>query len=152
MVDRDALIQQLTHSRQKINAVLARVEPQREIYPEWTLKELLAHLTGWDDACLESISAHLRGQEAGTPAERGINYYNAQSVLERKELAFDRIQREYELARQDLIQLIREMPEAKLNEPFILPWAEKGTVMDLVHIFAHHELEHAQEIEALLNP
>lgn len=151
MIDREALLNQLIHSRQIMNSTLILLEPKKEIYPEWTMKELLSHIAGWDDACVTSIRSHLVSQEAGTPAERGVNDYNAQSVLERKELAIDRILREYEQARQEFIQLVREMPEDKLNEPFILPWAEKGTVKDLVDIFAEHEEEHAREIQALLN-
>lgn len=30
-----------------------------EIYPGWTLKEVLAHITGWDDAAIASLHAHL---------------------------------------------------------------------------------------------
>ncbi len=151
MIDREALLAQLIHSRQVMNSTLILLEPKKEIYSEWTLKELISHIAGWDDACITSIHAHLVGQEASTPAERGINDYNAQSVLERQELSLDRIQREYEQARQEFIRLVRTMPEDKLNEPFILPWAEKGTVKDLVDIFAEHEEEHAREIQALLN-
>lgn len=149
-MDREALLKELIHSRQVMRDTLDRLEPQREIYPEWTIKELLAHLAGWDDACIASIRAHLRGQEPETPAERGINYYNAQSVLERVNLSLEQITREFDQARAELIQLIREMSDEKLEEAFILPWATKGTVHDLVLIFTEHEEEHAHEINALL--
>lgn len=150
MANRDALIAQLIHSRQVMGEILRRLPYEQEIYTGWKVKELLAHIAGWDDACVTSIRAHLAGQEPGTPAERGINYYNAQSVLERQELSLDQISREYEQARSEFLQLIREMPEDKLNQSFILPWATVGTVEDMVRIFSEHEEGHAKEIEALI--
>ena len=148
MVDRLAMVDKLIHSHEDVQALLKELEPKREIYPEWTVKEFVAHLAGWDDACIASIQAHLRGQEPGTPAERGIDYYNAQSVLERKDLTLEQVTREMNLARDTFIQLIREMPEEKLQARFILPWAEYGTVHDLEEIFSEHEEEHVQEIRA----
>jgi len=146
MEERTHLIQQLDEARAKMRAVLVDMDTQMEIYPDWTVKQVLAHITGWDDAIIASLRAHAGGDEPGTPASRGIDFYNAQSVAERKALAYDQVVKEWELAREQLKTAIKEMPAERLEEPLLFPWGQVGTIAQLVAIFAHHEEEHAGDI------
>ncbi len=141
-----ALINRLDEARAGLESILPRVDRGAPIYPDWTLKQMLDHIAGWDDAVIASLRAHLDGQTPDTPAERGINYYNAQTVSTRASLDFDHTFREFQASREMLKQIIREMPEEKLAEPLILPWGSKGTVSEVIEIFAHHEQEHTADL------
>lgn len=141
-----ALISRLDEARVGLESVLPRVDRNAPIYPSWTLKQMLDHIAGWDDAVIASLRAHLDGQTPGTPAERGINYYNAQTVSTRESLDFDHTYREFQASRAMLKWIIRNMPDDKLAEPLILPWGRKGTVSEVIEIFAHHEQEHTADI------
>ena len=149
MEERTRLIQQLDTAREKMRAVLVDTDTQKEIYPTWTIKHVLAHITGWDDATTSSLRAHAGGDEPATPAVRGIDFYNAQSVATREPLSYDHIVREWELAREQLKAAINEMPPEKLKEPLLFPWRETGTIAQIVAIFASHEEGHAEEIQNL---
>ncbi len=146
MEERESLIAQLDRAREKMRAVVADIDTRLEIYPGWTIKHVLAHIAGWDDAAMASLRAHARGAEPVTPATHGIDAYNADSVATREALSYDRIVREWELAREQLKTLIHEMPSEKFAAPLVFPWGGRGTVAQLVAIFAHHEEEHAAEI------
>jgi hypothetical protein len=150
MEERTLLIQQLAQAREKMRAVLADVDTQMEIYPHWTIKHVLAHIAGWDDACIASLRAHVAGDEPGAPAARGIDFYNAQSVETREPLGYDHVVKEWELARGQLETVINEMPPEKLKEQLLFPWGPTGTIARLVAIFAEHEEEHAEEIRKLM--
>jgi len=143
------LIQQLDEAREKMRAVLADIDIQMEIYPGWTIKHVLAHIAGWDDATSSSLRAHAGGDEPAAPAVRGIDFYNAQSVETREALDYDLIIKEWELAHNQLKAAINEMPLEKFKEPLLFPWGETGTVAQLVTIFASHEEEHAREIQEI---
>ncbi|MCP4543179.1 MAG: DinB family protein [Chloroflexi bacterium] len=149
MDEKTRLIQKLDVSRAKIKAALADIDQQTEIYPTWTIKHILAHIAGWDDAAIASLRAHAGGDKPATPATEGIDAYNEASVATREALSYDRIAREWELARDQFKDAIREMPPEKLAEPLLFPWGETGTVAQIVHIFAHHENGHAEEIRQL---
>jgi len=82
------LIQQLDQSRQKMRAAQAAMKASAEIYPAWTIKELLAHITGWDDAIIASLCAHAEGREPAMPASRGVDAYNAETVSTRRAFPF----------------------------------------------------------------
>jgi hypothetical protein len=150
MEEQLALIQMLDEARTHMRDVVKKADQNQRIYPTWTMKQILAHITGWDDAALASLQAHSQGEVPETPAERGIDDYNAQTVAERENLEYEHIVREWEGVRELLKQAILNLPEEKFKQPFYLPWARLGTVSQLVHIFAEHEKEHAEEINGLI--
>jgi hypothetical protein len=150
MDEKTRFIQQLDQARETMRAVLAEIDTQMEVYPGWTIKPVLAHLAGWDDASIASLRAHAGGQEPATPAVRGINFYNAQSVATREALSYEQTVKEWELSREQLKAAILDLPPEKLDEPMLFAWGRTGTVAQLVEIFASHEEEHAEEIGKLL--
>ncbi len=150
MEEKKQLIGQLDQARAHMLAVLDEIDTQTEIYPEWTIKQVLAHIIGWDDVTTAALHAHAHGQEPSTPAARGIDHYNAHSVATRQALSYEHIFKEFQLAREELKAAIRDMPDEKLAQPMLFPWGPTGTVAQIVAIFAHHEEEHAQEIRDLM--
>jgi len=151
MDERTRLIEHLQQARRGMYAVVDQIHRQMEIYPGWTIKHILAHITGWDDAMIASLRSHMVGDVPATPAVRGIDYYNAQTVEERSSLDYGRIYREWEVSRKELEKIILEMPAEKFAQPLVLPWGNEGTVSQVVGIFTRHEEAHAAEIQDLLN-
>jgi len=149
--EKEALIAELDCARERLNLILDRVTPQVEIYPSWKLKQVLDHVAGWDDAVIAAILSHSRGDVPAVTAPRGIDYYNAETVTTRESLPLEHSRREYDATRKQLKQAIRDMPSDKFTQPFVSPWGKAGTMAWLVKIFVEHELEHAREIEEILN-
>jgi len=149
--EKEALIAELDCARERLNLILDRVTPQEEIYPSWKLKQVLDHVAGWDDAVIAAILSHSRGDVPTVTAPRGIDYYNTETVTTRESLPLEHSRREYDVTREQLKQAIRDMPSDKFTQPFVSPWGRAGTMAWLVKIFVEHELEHAREIEEILN-
>ncbi len=149
MDEKTRLIQQLDQARRELETALADITPRTEIYSHWTLKELYAHLTGWDEAVTSSLHAHAGGQEPAAPATLGINVYNAESVETRLALSLDQTLQECKLAREQLIAALNELPADKFTEPLLFPWGPTGSVAQLIRIFVNHDLEHAEEIQQI---
>jgi hypothetical protein len=150
MEEKQRLIDRLDRARSDIEALIPLVSREVEVYPGWTMRQVLAHIAGWDEATLAALRAHAGGRESGTPAARGITIYNAQSVETREALSFEQTRREYVVLREELKQAIGEMPEDRMNIMMILPWGGYGMVEDVIEIFAEHEEEHAAEIRKAL--
>ncbi len=150
MSDRNTYIKRLETARLEMREIVKYAQDNPTIYAPWRMKEVLDHITGWDDAVIASIRSLLAGEPPATPAERGIDYYNAQTVSSREAIPYDVTQREWEASRTVLLGLIREMTEEQLHTPFVLPWGDRGTIEDLVEIFAEHEETHAKEIRAII--
>jgi hypothetical protein len=146
MDDAEHLIAMLDKSREMTRGLLRDLDAKTIIYSPWTLKHFLAHLAGWDDASTASLQSLAAGQEPATPAIRGIDYYNAESVSTRQELPYERIVVEWEQAREAFKAAIRALTPEQLSTPLLMPWARMGSAATIVHIMAEHEEEHATEI------
>lgn len=148
---RSQLIAELQQARSEMIAQLDEIDKNRKIYPLWTIREILAHITGWDDAIIASLSAHIAGREPGTPAMRGLDVYNAETVATREGLDYDHIYREYIRTRDILIDLIGDMPLEKAVQPFTMLWGDQGDLKILLTVFIEHEIEHAGDVRKIIS-
>lgn len=153
--EKQFLIARWEDRRKALKAVVEQAEAQRgkEIYRGWKLKELLAHMSGWDDAVIASLHAHVDGSGFLTPAMHGINAYNAQTVSTREALDYDHVRREWDRTHELIIETLQNLPQEKFQQPLVFPWGETGTVAYLVETFVEHEEQHAAHLrEWLKNP
>jgi hypothetical protein len=147
---RQTLVERLETSRAKMLEHLDEIDKNRKVYPLWTIREILAHLAGWDDALIALIKALAEGREPPTPAARGADVYNAETVSTREGLSYDHIQREYLETRRVLLEAIRALPAEKVTQPATLPWGGDGTLEDLVYLLGPHEEEHAEDVRKII--
>ena len=143
---RTFLIDRLKEKRETIEALISKVPLQKEIYTGWTIKELVAHMSGWDDVIIEALQAHTRGEPISTTVTRGVDAYNASTVHTRESLDFDHVLREWRATREVLIQTLNELPDEKFNQALTFPWGEPGTVAYLLEIFVEHEEFHGRHL------
>ena len=148
--ERSFLLHRLDETRQSIEELLPKIDAAKPIYPGWTIKDMLAHMTGWDDATIDSLRAHVVERSPSVDAIRSMDEYNARTVTSRQDLDYDHVLKEWRLTRQVLRTVIEQMPDEKFTEALIVPWGEKATVTFLVEMFRDHEEEHTQDILAWL--
>jgi hypothetical protein len=149
MEEQHTLLDQLDAARAEMYAAITEIDPQFKVNAAWTVKEVLAHITGWDDATIEMLRSHLTGTPIHAPEWHSIDYYNAQSVETRSTLSYEQVVHEYEQTREQVKRLIQDAPTEKLTEPLVFLWGQTGTVSQLVGIFVHHERGHATHIQRL---
>ena len=150
MSDRETYIKRFENARAEMREILKLAQGNPTIYQPWRMKEVLDHITGWDDAVIASIKSFLAGEFPAIPASRGIDAYNAETVSSREAIPYEVTQLEWEISRAELLDLMRKMTDEQLHTPFVLPWGEHGTIEDLVEIFTEHEETHAKEIREII--
>jgi hypothetical protein len=144
----DELIVRLDKARGQLSALLPSIEPYQdnEIYPGWTIKEMLAHITGWDDLVIAFLDAFMKEEQPQTPSYRMIDEYNQETVSTRAPLDFEQTFREWISTRENLKNRLKDMPAERFSKSFLLPWGDPGTIQDLLEVFIHHEHQHADHI------
>ena len=153
MQNKTQIIDRFNQARDEVRALLPDIDTHLEIYPGWTIKEVLAHLAGWDDATILALKAFLAGDAPPVPAGRGIDPYNAQTVAERANLNYEQIVREWGLVREQITPLLEELTDEKMAVTIVAPWGDSMTVADMITVMAAHEEEHAHAIRTrLANP
>jgi hypothetical protein len=150
MGKREEILRSIESAHAMMMAQLDEVDKNRKIYPLWTIREIIAHLSGWDDAAIGFSSALLKGETPPIPAPRGPDVYNEETVSTREGLSYDHIVREYVNTRAKLISLVRQMTEEMVTQKSILPWGEEGSLADIVQVFGPHEVEHASDVKKII--
>lgn len=143
------LIALLAKSRRAMLEALEGLAQETAIYESWQLKQLLAHIAGWEEACVTSVQAYIQGGGYEIPSYRGINAYNELSVDTRASLNYDQVYTEWEVVRRELLEALKAVPPELVPGEMMLPWAQTGTLKDLVTVMADHELEHAEDVHML---
>ncbi len=126
---------------------------RKDVVGDWSIKNLLAHLVGWENWLLQSLPALLAtGEmpEAMRAAAADEDGWNARQVTEREKLTPGEQLRELEQTRAKLIEYLRGLDEATLTRP--QPWPRwKGTLTEYVMgATANHEAEHREVLRAAL--
>ena len=150
MGKREEILKMIESSHAAMMAQLSEIDKQRKIYPLWTIREIIAHLSGWDDAAVGFVNALLKGETPPIPAPRGPEVYNEETVSTREGLSYDHIVREYVNTRAKLVALIRQMTEEMVTQKSILPWGEEGSLESIVQVFGPHEMEHAMDVKKII--
>lgn len=130
----------------------ARME-QPGVAGDWTIKDVIAHLTGWRRRTVERFQAALRGQpEPPTPwpahltTDDEINAWIYETNRDRplREVLDDSRQ-----VFQQLAAALEAFPEAELLDPQHFPWME-GQPVTGAAFFGHFHEEHEADMRAWL--
>ena len=86
------------------------------------------------------------GSEKGI-ADLDETDFNEQSFLAQQEMSAQQIFEEWELARDDFMRAIEEIPLDQFPGDLLYPWGdERGTIAYLVKQMTDHDVEHRDEI------
>ena len=146
MGNAERLIKELGQARSEMERAVSAVDRQQEICPGWTVKEVLAHISGWDAVGIGTVKAHVAGEQPPPLAARSIDAYNAYLVAGCEALTYEEVVEDWERTRRQFEQALREAPPEMLTEQVQFPWGETGTIAWYVSILVGHEQEHAKEI------
>ena len=147
------LIERLNSTRKPLEEVIAQAPADKDIYKNWKIKQIMDHISGWDDVIIEALTKHAKGEPITPTVSRGINAYNAETTTSPQTLNHELTRKEFQGTRLTLIQALNDLPDEKFNQPLIFPWGEIGTVAYLIEIFVEHEEYHCAHMRAWLkNP
>jgi DinB superfamily len=144
--EKSRLIDRFDKGRNEMRSVLERLDPGREIYPGWRIKENIAHITGWEEVTLKALQAYLAGGKAYLLPVQGIDAHNEDMIAARAALPFEEALREWEETREALKSVIMRLSDQDLETWIAFPWGLQGSIKDMLAIIADHERDHAHEL------
>jgi hypothetical protein len=142
---KDALIASLVRARAKILAEARLLSPaqQDEVFlGEWSVKELLAHLAGWDDTNRRAVQEILAGQKPSfwQYLDRDWQSYNARLVAEYKRDDFAELLAVVEASHRRLIDYLQTVPADA--------YVKKRQIASLLRTEIEDEEEHHGQVKA----
>jgi len=145
------LVAALEASREEMGALSALVpEGERSARPvedEWALRDVAGHLADWELFLLECLAA-------GSMLEIGyggdVDAWNAAHAAARREQAWAQAWADYRRARQQTVDVVREMNQEALASLLNNPWGRDTSTYRVVEWWLEHEREHAAGIRGTL--
>jgi DinB superfamily len=124
---------------------------------DWSPKDLVGHLTSWEERVLEALAAWERGERAPIDREiysRSIGAINDEAVKARARHTLARVLRDWDNVHGELVRTIRTMSDAKWESP-ATPRGRKslghrvGQLLIGREPFAHAEA-HVKDLDAFV--
>jgi hypothetical protein len=144
-VEKDAIIGGLLDARSKILAEVRSLSTRQEdqvFLGTWTVKDLLAHLVGWDFTNLEAVGDILVGQK---PAfwqhyDRDWQSYNARLVAEHKRDNLAELLASVQESHRKLIDFLESVPADE--------YVKKTKIGSLLRAETRDEQQHYEQVRA----
>ena len=155
LAKKDELISGLAETRQAILDAAAALDPaqQDEVFlGVWSVKDLLAHLAGWDFANLEAAQAVLRGELPAFYAYHGRDWqtYNARLVKKYGKSGFVELISLAAQTHQKLVDFLLKVPAEEFDKDQGVRFkGYKVTIARLLQAETRDEQIHCTQIKEL---
>ncbi len=149
MLTMEQAIRAMVMGQQRMIDLSARLPEEKYVYPGWTMKQVIDHLTGWDEMALCLIEATHGTGNMPDPIN-SLDVYNTSSIEKRKPLPLRLSIEEYVITRKALVQAFIGLPKDVAEKEIMFPWGSAGTLTKLLQIWVEHEESHRNELFGLL--
>lgn len=147
--DLTALLSEIDQIRTDMGGVVQEIARDLMIYPGWTIKELISHITAWEIVIHKAIQAFLAGDPPYFLQEQDFDIFNQEAVDYRSSWTMDQVLQEWKDVREELKKTIQKLRETDLPVEMVLPWGSERTVSELIEIIGEHEGEHMEDAKKI---
>lgn len=151
------LLDDLRHEQDAFEALLDEIGDERMtqlVAPDWSLKDIVAHLTGWRRRSVARFQAALRHEPQPAPPWpadlQTDDEINAWIYAANRDKSVADVRRESRETFDQLVETLAAFPEAELRDPANFPWLE-GEAWNGAAFFGHFHEEHEADMRAALD-
>ena len=137
---RAILVAYLRATRKALRALFDLIDGVDIAIDEWTPKDILAHIAGWEALVLRSLQTNRAHDISDTDP---INHRMAGEAAKQ---SVDEVWKTYADGRKAVVNYVESMSDAQLAQQFDNPESWSDSVYQWVRIFPEHDLEHAREL------
>lgn len=149
---KDQVLSALVETRQDILAAtsgLSEAQQHQVFLGIWSIKDLLAHLIGWDETNLHAVESILAGQVPSFYEHRDRDWqtYNAMLVKKHKKGSFKELLATMKASQEKLIEFLKTIPPEHFNKDFGVRFrGYRVTIQRLLEAEWKDEQTHLQQI------
>ncbi len=149
------LLQRIRDERRALEETLARLTPDQMLQPgasgEWTVKDVLAHISAWERRMLSWIGMHLRGEAPDVPLPWDVERMNSETHTQFKDKPLAEVLEEFHQSYRDSLALAESLSEEQLQTEYTDTWPMGPLWLGVAANTTWHYKEHRESIEAWLN-
>jgi uncharacterized damage-inducible protein DinB len=151
MMTREETLERLAESRRALHQAIQGLgeEEMTQVQVEgvWTIKDVLGHITCWEETCLEPLRRYADGGPFEVEVIRDYLAWNDEQAACKRDVPLDVILDELATVRQGLVDAARRLSADQWKQRVTFPWGSAGTVAEGLDGLRVHELEHVHAIQ-----
>jgi uncharacterized protein (TIGR03083 family) len=144
---------QLADARERLTASYEGLSPddmiRRGVAEDWSVRDILAHLSAWDRETTRTYRAMLEGEHPHFLefSDEEIQAFNEKNHEAMKGMSLEQVLAELDASREEMLDLLREVDNIKLFAP--APGDEHAdlSIAACLQVSISHDEEHAEMIE-----
>jgi uncharacterized damage-inducible protein DinB len=129
-----------------INGLSQREMTQLPVYGEWTVKEILAHIIGWDQRVIKILPMIVQNRANEIPGVE-VESHNRQSVAAWRDRSIVEVLAEINSTHQQILDILSSIPFTEIDRRH----ERNGRIITIrsyvIDIMVDHERQHAAEID-----
>jgi hypothetical protein len=149
------LLVQIRTERKRLEEVLAALTPDQMLQPgvngEWSVKDILAHISAWEQRMLSWIGSHLRGEAPDVPLPWDVERMNAEAYAQVKDRPLAEVLKEFLQSYREALALAESLSEEQLRTEYTDNWPMGPLWTGVAANTNWHYKEHREAMEAWLN-
>jgi hypothetical protein len=158
-MDKTELLETLEDGRQEMIEMLENLPDEVLLEPgvvgEWTIKDILAHLTYWEGQTVTLLFQAKSGMPKPTTAHFGketVDVLNQRWYEAGKERSLEMVWQDWTGVRKQMIRRVTEFTDKDLNDSQRFPWLNGVPLYRwIMNDSVEHEEEHADQIREWLD-
>ncbi len=140
----------LKNSRQELISVIDKIPENRcdtKFLGVWSLKDIVAHLTGWSEHQIDTLKSHSKGEVPSRPSSS--QDFNENITKARENRSWEQVYKEFIKSSLELIVAYKNLSEVFWNKQI---WPDKQmTPKEYIKLeIDHYSKEHLPQIKKLL--
>lgn len=116
----------------------------------WSIKDLLGHLTAWEQTLIEPLAAFAAGRGFEPEIITDHDAWNQEQSARRSAASLAKVQEELETVRQELLKNLGGLSDSQWEQAFQAPWGDQNTISEMISGLAWHEEEHTKSIRKFM--
>ncbi len=146
------LLDKLRAERDRLDSALAALSEAQMTKPgangDWSVKDVIAHITHWEQTMLKNIEKGMRG-ETLEPGGESVDAINARAYAESRDRSLTDVLADFRRSYQQVAVKIQSLPDDALNAPPPFNPQRKGRLWKYIAGESHeHYADHIAQINA----
>jgi uncharacterized damage-inducible protein DinB len=150
--ERKRLAELLNQTHESTRALVDGADLNLQVYETsgWRIRDILGHIATWDRQTVKSLSAYQSGADYFI-SSHDEDDFNEMEARRWGALSSQKVFDEWERARKEFTAAVEQVSTDLYPGDLMYPWGdERGTIAHLVELMVEHEIEHRDDIAAVL--
>ena len=151
MMTREETLERLAESRQALHQAIEGLSEEEMIQIPvegvWTIKDVIGHITSWEEVVLNPLRRYADGDPFGTDILKDYLAWNDEQAALKKDIPLDAILNEATAIRKELIATANRLSAEQWEQELTFPWGDTGTLSKALRGLKEHEMEHVETVQ-----